>query len=85
MHNPVEFVVGTRNEGAANVKHIYYMVKANDKYLALKRIADNNPNIYGIVFVVLVVIHKKLPIISLPTAIMPIRCMVICLNNSATW
>ena len=50
MHNPVEFVVGTRNEGAANVKHVYYMVKANDKYLALKRIADNNPNIYGIVF-----------------------------------
>ncbi len=50
MHNPVEFVIGTRNEGAANVKHVYYMVHARDKYLALKRIADNNPNIYGIVF-----------------------------------
>lgn len=50
MHDPVEFVAGNRNEGAANVKHIYYMVKAHDKYLALKRIADNNPDIYGIVF-----------------------------------
>lgn len=50
MHSPVEFVVGNRNEGAANVRHIYYMVNARDKYLALKRIADDNPNIYGIVF-----------------------------------
>ncbi len=50
MHNPVEFVAGNRNEGSKNVKHIYYMVKAHDKYLALKRIADNNPDIYGIIF-----------------------------------
>ena len=50
MHNPEEFVVGTRNEGAENVRHIYYMVNARDKYLALKRIADSNPNIYAIIF-----------------------------------
>ncbi|MCM1292235.1 MAG: DEAD/DEAH box helicase [Bacteroides sp.] len=50
MHEPVEFVVGNRNEGAANVRHIYYMVNARDKYLALKRVADDNPNIYAIVF-----------------------------------
>ena len=50
MHDPVEFVVGRRNEGATNVRHIYYMVNARDKYLALKRIADYNPNIYGIIF-----------------------------------
>lgn len=50
MTDPVEFVVGTRNEGAANVKHIYYMVNARDKYLALKRVADYNPNIYAIIF-----------------------------------
>lgn len=50
MHNPVEFVAGNKNEGSANVKHIYYMVKAHDKYLALKRVADNNPDIYGIIF-----------------------------------
>ena len=50
MHDPEEIVVGTRNEGAKNVRHVYYMVNAKDKYLALKRIADNNPNIYAIIF-----------------------------------
>ena len=50
MNNAQEFVIGTRNEGAANVNHIYYMVHARDKYLALKRVADNSPNIYGIIF-----------------------------------
>ncbi len=50
MKDPVEFVAGNKNEGSNNVKHVYYMVKAHDKYLALKRIADNNPNIYGIIF-----------------------------------
>ncbi len=50
MRNQVEFVAGNRNEGAKNVRHIYYMVKAHDKYLALKRVVDNSPNIYGIVF-----------------------------------
>ncbi len=50
MHEPVEFVAGNRNEGTKNVRHIYYMVKAHDKYLALKRVVENSPNIYGIVF-----------------------------------
>ncbi|MDE6642894.1 MAG: DEAD/DEAH box helicase [Muribaculaceae bacterium] len=50
MHDPIEIVVGTRNEGSANVRHIYYMVNARDKYLALKRIADDNPDIYAIIF-----------------------------------
>ena len=50
MHDPVEFVVGNRNEGSKNVRHIYYMVKAHDKYLALKRIVDNSPDIYGLIF-----------------------------------
>lgn len=50
MHDPVEFVAGNRNEGTKNVRHIYYVVKAHDKYLALKRVVDNSPNIYGIVF-----------------------------------
>lgn len=50
MKNPEEFVIGTKNTGAENVRHIYYMVHAKDKYLALKRIADDNPNIYGIIF-----------------------------------
>ncbi|GHV10072.1 DEAD/DEAH box helicase [Bacteroidia bacterium] len=50
MRNPHEIVIGKKNEGAKNVRHIYYMVNAKDKYLVLKRIADNNPQIYGIVF-----------------------------------
>lgn len=50
MREPVEIVIGTRNEGSANVKHIYYMVNARDKYLALKRVADYNPSIYAIIF-----------------------------------
>lgn len=50
MRDPEEFVIGTRNSGAENVRHIYYMVKASDKYPALKRVADNSPNIYGIIF-----------------------------------
>lgn len=50
MHSPEEFVIGTRNSGAENVRHIFYMVKSSDKYLTLKRIADNTPGIYGIIF-----------------------------------
>ena len=43
-------VVGSRNEGAENVNHIYYMVQAKDKYLALKRIVDFYPKIFAIIF-----------------------------------
>jgi len=50
MKDPIEITVGTKNEGAANVAHIYYMVQAKHRYLALKRIADFNPDIYGIIF-----------------------------------
>ena len=50
LHDYQEIVVGSRNEGAENVNHIYYMVNAKDKYLALKRIVDHNPRIYAIIF-----------------------------------
>lgn len=50
MKNPREIVIGNKNEGNKNIKHVYYMVNARDKYLILKRIADFYPNIYGIVF-----------------------------------
>ncbi|NDV78034.1 DEAD/DEAH box helicase [Dysgonomonas sp. 511] len=50
MNSPKEITIGRKNEGSENVKHIYYMVHARDKYLALKRIADYYPNIYGIIF-----------------------------------
>ena len=45
-----EIQVGSRNEGAENVNHIYYMVHARDKYLALKRVVDFYPRIYAIIF-----------------------------------
>jgi len=50
MHEPKEVIIGTRNEGAENVRHIYYMVNAKDKYLALKRAVDYAPDIYAIIF-----------------------------------
>lgn len=50
LNKPKEIVVGNKNEGNANIKHVHYMVAARHKYLALKRIADYYPNIYGIVF-----------------------------------
>ena len=45
-----EIVVGSRNEGAEHVNHTYYLVKAQDKYAALKRVVDYYPRIYGIIF-----------------------------------
>jgi ATP-dependent RNA helicase DeaD len=50
LNGPQEIVVGSRNEGAENVNHIYYMVHAKDKYLALKRIVDYYPKIFAIIF-----------------------------------
>ena len=50
LHDYKEIVVGSRNEGAEHVNHIYYMVNAKDKYLALKRLVDYNPRIFAIIF-----------------------------------
>lgn len=50
LHDYKEIVVGSRNEGAENVNHIYYLVQAKDKYAALKRVVDYFPRIYAIIF-----------------------------------
>lgn len=50
LHDHKEIVVGSRNEGAENVNHVYYLVHAKDKYLALKRVVDYYPGIYAIIF-----------------------------------
>ncbi len=50
MHTPVEITVGTKNKGADNVTHEYYLVNARDRYDALKRLADANPDIFSVVF-----------------------------------
>lgn len=50
LRDAKEIVVGSRNEGAEKVNHIYYLVQARDKYNALKRVADYYPEIYAIIF-----------------------------------
>lgn len=50
LHNAKEITIGTKNEGSKNVHHIAYTVHAKDKYLALKRVVDFYPQIYGIIF-----------------------------------
>jgi ATP-dependent RNA helicase DeaD len=50
MKNPLEITVGTRNAGSENIRHIYYMVHAKDRYLALRRLVDMNPDMYAIIF-----------------------------------
>ncbi|MDR1371697.1 MAG: DEAD/DEAH box helicase [Dysgonamonadaceae bacterium] len=50
MHTPQKVVIGRKNQGNENIRHIYYFVHAKDKYAALKRIVDYYPDIYGIVF-----------------------------------
>lgn len=50
MNKPVEISTGKKNEGADNLEHIYYVVQSRDRYLALKRVVDYYPEIFGIVF-----------------------------------
>ena len=50
MKKPAEITVGSRNTGAENIAHQYYVVHAKDRYVALKRIADFYPDIYAIIF-----------------------------------
>jgi len=50
MKDPIEISVGKRNIGAENVIHDCYFVQAKERYLALKRIVDYYPEVYGIIF-----------------------------------
>lgn len=50
MKKPEDISVGNKNQGADNVQHFYYVVHEKDRYQALRRIADSNPDIHGIVF-----------------------------------
>ena len=50
MSHPVEITVGHKNSGSATVSHEYYLVNARDRYEALKRLADANPDIFSVVF-----------------------------------
>ncbi|QEC53973.1 ATP-dependent RNA helicase DeaD [Anseongella ginsenosidimutans] len=50
MDDPVEITVGSKNTGNVNIEHEYYVVRAREKYAALKRIVDYNPEIFAIIF-----------------------------------
>ena len=50
MYDPIEITIGNKNESTAQVSHEYYLVNARDRYLALKRLADANPDIFSVVF-----------------------------------
>ncbi|MCD0466350.1 ATP-dependent helicase [Flavobacterium cupreum] len=50
MSDPVEITVGAKNSGSATVSHEFYLVNARDRYEALKRLADANPDIFSVVF-----------------------------------
>lgn len=50
MSNPHEITVGQKNSGSENVQHEYYLVNGRDRYEALKRLADANPDIFSVVF-----------------------------------
>jgi len=50
MKEPLVLIAGERNTGISTVDHGFFMVHSKDKYLALKRIVDHSPDIYGIIF-----------------------------------
>ena len=50
MHDPLEITVGNKNESTNTVSHEYYLVNTRDRYAALKRLADANPDIFSVVF-----------------------------------
>jgi ATP-dependent RNA helicase DeaD len=50
MHDPVEVTVSRRNIGAENIAHTCYVIKEKDRYAALKRLIDFEPDIYGLIF-----------------------------------
>ena len=50
MYDPIEITVGNKNESTSNVSHEYYLVNARDRYQALKRLSDANPDIFSVIF-----------------------------------
>lgn len=50
MRKPLEITVGHKNSGSSTVSHEFYLVNARDRYEALKRLADANPDIFSVVF-----------------------------------
>ena len=84
LHDPKEIVVGSRNEGAEHVNHIYYMVNAKDKYLALKRVVDYFPKIFAIIFCRTKRETQEIADKLIHDATTPNLCTETCRSSSAT-
>ena len=50
MSNPFELTVGEQLVGNVNIEHRYVLVQEREKYMALKRILDFTPDIFGLIF-----------------------------------
>ncbi|TDN85213.1 ATP-dependent RNA helicase DeaD [Salegentibacter sp. 24] len=50
MRTPIEITVGSKNQGTSNVSHEFYLVNSRQRYEALKRLADANPDIFSVIF-----------------------------------
>jgi len=50
MDSPIEITVGNKNESTSQVSHEYYLVNSRDRYQALKRLSDANPDIFSVIF-----------------------------------
>ncbi|GAB5417973.1 MAG: DEAD/DEAH box helicase [Crocinitomicaceae bacterium] len=50
MEKPLEVSIGHKNQTNENIEHIYFTVSDRDRYSAVKRLIDFNPNIYGLIF-----------------------------------
>jgi len=50
MGDSLRIAVKGVKQSSDNITHIFYMVEAKNRYEVVKRIADMNPNIFGIVF-----------------------------------
>lgn len=50
MSTPVNITIGERNSGVSSVRHEYYLISARERYAALRRLADANPDIFAVIF-----------------------------------
>lgn len=50
MKSPVEITVGQKNVSTKSVSHTFFVVGARDRYNALKRLVDANPDVYAVIF-----------------------------------
>lgn len=50
MNNPFELSVGTQNAGNVDISHQYVVLRPSERYEALRRFLDMDPELFGLVF-----------------------------------